>query len=114
MRGRNYVSDTVTTTSYNEHGDKSEERKTVTSNLAFPAGVAYTMDEEGTLIPDRSEGVSDPPPVPERTLRDTIEYRYEYDDYGNWTERTIVWRQVVDSSEAGEQSTVYRRTLTYF
>jgi len=78
---------------------------TTTSNLAFPAGVALTIDEDGTLIPDSDP----PPPVPERTLLNITEFRYEYDQYGNWTERTIVYRQ-----ESYEQSTVYRRTLTYF
>jgi len=115
VRDRNAGSDTVTTTKYNEHGDISEERKTIKSNLAYPHSVAYTIDEDGTLIPDRPNGVPDPPPVPERTLLNITEYRYEYDQNGNWTERTIVFRQVVDgSSESGEQCTVYRRTLTYF
>jgi len=114
VRDRNWASDSVTTTSYNERGDISEERKTVTNNLVYPAGVAYALDEEGTLTPHRREGVSGPPPVPERTLLDIIEYRYEYDQYGNWTERTMVFRQVVDSSESGGYSTVHRRTLTYF
>ena len=71
------------------------------------------MDEEGTLIPDRREGVSDPPPDPdgdlERTRRTITEYRYDYDQNGNWTERTVVNRE-----GSYEQSTVYRRTLTYF
>ena len=109
VRDRNWASDSVTTTSYNEHGDISGERRTIKSNLAYPHSVAYTIDEDGTLIPDRSDGVSDPPPVPERTMLNIIEYRYEYDQYGNWTERTVVYRQ-----ESYEQSTVYRRTLTYF
>ena len=109
VRDRNWASDSVRTTSYNEHGDPSEERQTVTSNLAYPHSVAYTIDEDGTLIPDRSDRVSDPPPVPERTMLNIIEYRYEYDQYGNWTERTEVYRQ-----ESYEQSTVYRRTLAYF
>jgi hypothetical protein len=73
--------------------------------------VAYTIDEEGTLIPVRRDGVSEPPPDPERTLLNITEYRYEYDQYGNWTERTMVFREVVDSSESGGHSTVDRRTL---
>ena len=44
-----------------------------------------------------------------------IEHRYVYDQTGKWTERTVVFRQEVEgSAESGEQSTVYRRTLTYF
>jgi antitoxin component YwqK of YwqJK toxin-antitoxin module len=114
VRDRNWGLDELTTTSYNEHGDISEERKTATSNLAFPRE-AFTIDEDGTVIPDRSEGVSEPPPDLERTTRTIYEYRYEYDQNGNWTERTVVFREVVDgSSESGESSTVYRRTLTYF
>ena len=50
----------------------------------------------------------------EQTLVTITKYRYEYDQNANWTERTTVSRQVVDSSESGEHSTVHRRTLTYF
>jgi hypothetical protein len=108
VRDRNAASDSVTTTSYNEHGDKSEEHVTTTM---FPAGVAYTIDEDGTIIPDPDP----PPPVPERTLLNITEFRYGYDQYGNWTERTVVsFARWSDSSESGEHSTVYRRTLTYF
>ena len=119
VRDRNWGLDEFTTTSYNEHGDISEERKTATSNLAFPMGGAFSIDEDGTIIPDRREGVSEPPPDPdgdlERTRRTIHEYRYVYDQNGNWTERTVVFRQEVEgSAESGEQSTVYRRTLTYF
>jgi len=111
VRDRNWASDTVTTTTYNEHGEIIEERQTIRSNLAYPHSVAYTIDEGGTLIPDRPNGVPEPPPPPppERTVLNITEYRYEYDQNGNWTERTVVNRQ-----ESYEQSTVYRRTLTYF
>jgi YD repeat-containing protein len=106
VRDRNWALDTVTTTSYNEHGDKSEERKTLTDNTAFPVGVAYSMDENGTLIPERP---SNAPSVPELPKLDITEYRYEYDQYGNWTEQTVVHR-----SESNEYSTVRQRTLTYY
>jgi YD repeat-containing protein len=106
VRDRNFVLDTVTTTSYNEHGDKSEERITRTDNTAFPVGVAYSMDEHGTLIP---KTVSNTPSLPEPPKLDIIEYRYEYDQYGNWTEQTVVHR-----SESNEYSAVRNRTLTYY
>ena len=113
MRDRNWGLDTVTTTSYSERGDISEQRMTATSNLAFPIGGAFTIGEDGTLIPDRREGVSDPPRDPdgalERTRRTITEYRYKYDKNGNWTEQTVVSRE-----ESYEQSTVHLRTLTYF
>ena len=116
-RDRNWGLDKLTTTKYNEQGDISEQRETATSNLAFPlGGGAFSIDEDGTIIPDRREGVSEPSPdFLERTRRTIIEYSYEYDQSDNWTQRTIVFREVVDdSSESGESSTVHRRTLTYF
>jgi hypothetical protein len=78
---------------------------TLTDNTAFPVGVAYSMDENGTLIP---ETVSNTPSVLEPPKLDIIEYRYQYDQYGNWTEQTVVHR-----SESNEYSTVRHRTLTY-
>ncbi|HEX2665566.1 MAG TPA: RHS repeat domain-containing protein [Candidatus Acidoferrum sp.] len=116
-RDRNWGLDKLTTTKYNEHGDISEQRETATSNLAFPVGGgAFSIGEDGTIIPDRREGVPEPPPsFLERTSRTIHEYRYVYDQNGNWTERTVVFRQEVEgSAESGEYSTVYRRTLTYF
>jgi hypothetical protein len=104
VRDRNFAVDTVTTTSYNEHGDKSEERMTLTGNIAITGG---SIDENGTLIPD--ERVSNAPSVPEPPKQDVIEYRYEYDQYGNWTEQTVVHR-----SELNENSSVRHRTLTYY
>jgi antitoxin component YwqK of YwqJK toxin-antitoxin module len=68
----------VTKTSYNERGDKSEER--------------VTHNEEQTRI---------------------TEYRYKYDQYGNWTERTTTHRMQL-FHEAVVVSGVDRRTLTYF
>jgi len=53
VRDRNWGLDTVTTTSYNEHGDVREERTTTSSNLAFPImGGSFSIGEDGTLIPD--------------------------------------------------------------
>ena len=40
---------------------------------------------------------------------EVIEYRYEYDRYGNWTAQTVVHR-----SESNEFSNVRNRTLTYY
>jgi hypothetical protein len=38
-----------------------------------------------------------------------IECHYEYDQYGNWTEQTVVHR-----SESSEYSTTRHRALTYY
>ena len=77
---------------------------------------SFFIGEDGTLIRDPREKVSDPRPlsdVEQQSLTIT-EFRYQYGQYGNWTERTIVNRQGVDSPESGERSTVHLRTLTYF
>jgi len=102
MRDRNWGQDTVTATSYNEQGDKREERMTTSSNLA--SCVFDSLDTEDQHIFGFLE----------RTRLTISEYRYEYDQNGNWTERTVVYRHVVDSFESGQRSTVHRRTLTYF
>ena len=106
VRERNWEGDRVTTSSFNEHGDKSEDRMTVTTdNRAFP-GHSFSMDENGTIIPDE---VSNAPSVPEPPRLLVTEYRYEYDRYGNWTEQTVVHR-----SESNEFSNVRNRKLTYY
>jgi YD repeat-containing protein len=108
VHDRNFSTETVTATSYNEYGDKSEERITTTNNSIFPAGVPYSMDENGTLIP--TEAVPEAPSLPKLVLEpNTVEYRYKYDQHRNWTERTTVHR-----SESNQYSTVHRRVLTYY
>jgi len=108
VRDRNFVMEKVTTTSYNERGDKSVERITKTDNQAFPAGVPHSMDESGTLVP--VEPVLEETPLPKQVFEPSIvEYRYEYDQNGNWTQETAVHR-----SESGENSTVRRHVLTYY
>jgi len=108
VRDRNFAVETVTTTNYNEHGDKSEVRITRTDNMAFPAGVEYSIDEKGTPVP--TEPVPDAPSLPKPVLEPNItEYRYEYDQHGNWTQETTVHR-----SGSNESSTVRRHILTYY
>ena len=74
MRRRDVVFEVVTTVSYNEHGDKSEECMAATSNIADPNLLAFSIGEDGRIIPDRREG--DPPPDLEGTTRIISEYRY--------------------------------------
>jgi YD repeat-containing protein len=107
VRDRNFAMDRVTTTSYNEHGDKSEERMTLAGNTVFPVGVEYSISEDGTLVP--SKAASNAPSFPELPKLDIVEYHYEYDHYGNWTEQAVIHR-----SESNEYSTVRRRALTYY
>jgi hypothetical protein len=53
VRDRNFALNMITTTNHNEHGDKSEERRTLAENTVLPVGVAYSVGENGTLIPRR-------------------------------------------------------------
>jgi hypothetical protein len=105
---RNFVMETVTTTSYNENGDKSEVRITRKDNSAFPAGVPFTVGEDGALVP--TEAVPDGSSLPSMVLEPTItEYRYQYGPFGNWTQETSVHR-----AGANEYSSVRRHVLTYY
>jgi YD repeat-containing protein len=108
VRDRNFVMETVTTTSYNEHGDKSEVRVTRKDNSAFPTGVPFTVGEDGTLVP--TAAVPDGSSLPSVVLEPTItEYRYEYGPHGNWTQETRVHR-----AGGNECSTARRHVLTYY
>jgi YD repeat-containing protein len=108
VRDRNFMVETVTTTSYNEHGDKSEERITTRENHVFPVGVPHSMDETGTLVP--VEPIPAETPLPKQVFEPNIvEYRYEYDQHGNWTQETTTHR-----SESHEYSAVRRHVLKYY
>src|SRR5262249_41167870 len=108
VREHNWREDMVTTTSYNEHGDMSESRITRRSNNVYPPPWAFTIKEDGTLTR------FDRPPEREWSSQNICDYRYQYDQHGNWTERTTVFYHVINGrSEAGEPSPA-RRTLTYF
>jgi YD repeat-containing protein len=107
-RERNFVFDKVTTTSYNEHGDKSVEVDATTDNSSFPFGAAFSVDESGTIIPD-NRGAK-PPKLPDLLFDETkVSYAYEYDSYGNWTEQTVS-----RSSKLGEASSICHRKLMYY
>ncbi len=107
-RERNSWFDKVTTTSYNEHGDKSVEVDATTDNSTFPFGVAFSVDESGTIIPDNRG--AEPRKLPDLFLDETkVSYVYKYDSYGNWTEQTMN-----RSSKLGEASSICHRKLTYY
>jgi hypothetical protein len=94
----------VTVTTYNDHGDKASERETTT--MSPEAGRQYSLTEAGAFIPS-----GQPKPAPPPTTSET-QYTYQYDQYGNWTEQTIVGRSQLD--EAFRPGTVIRRKLTYY
>jgi len=101
---RNMIFENTITIRYNDYGDRIEERRTFKENSRMPIGVPHTFDADGNGIP--SEPVSE---VPERRFlpEDTIErYAYQYDRYGNWTQR-------IETRNDGFTLTT-RRTITYY
>jgi YD repeat-containing protein len=93
----------VTVTTYNDHGDKASERETTV--MSADTG-PWNLTEAGAFVP---AGKPNPPQPP---LSSETQYAYEYDQYGNWTEQTIVNRSQPD--EAFRPGTVSRRKLTYY
>jgi YD repeat-containing protein len=100
--GRVFV-EQVTVTTYNDHGDKASERQTTV--MRSDTG-PWNLTEAGAFVPAGKPN----PPVP--PLSSETQYAYQYDQYGNWTEQTIVSRSQPD--EAFRPGTVIRRKLTYY
>lgn len=102
---RNIAVEAITKVSYNEHGDKSEERVTLGPNLA---SVGFSIQADGTLIPSRPVPNEPPAPTfPNESYLYTYEYR-GYDEHGNWTEMTRVHKMGPEEYVGNS-----RRTLTY-
>ncbi len=93
----------VTLTTYNDHGDKASERETRV-RMSADTG-PWNLTEAGAVVP---AGKPNPPQPP---LSSERQYAYQYDQYGNWTEQTIVSRFQPDG--AFQPGTVIRRKLTY-
>ena len=93
----------VTVTTYNDHGDKASERETTV--MSADTG-PWSLTEAGAFVPS---GKPNPPQPP---INSETQYAYQYDQYGNWTEQTIVSRSQPD--EAFRPGTVSRRKLTYY
>jgi len=69
--------------------------------------VAFSVDENGTLIPDKR--ATEPTELPEWLREQEIRYAYQYDSYGNWTQQTVSLR-----STPNETSYDLYRKLTYY
>jgi YD repeat-containing protein len=91
----------LTTIRSNEHGDRIEERQKYSANSRFGVGVPISFDSQGEPVPtkEKPEGRTVPPD-------NVVQYSYQYDERGNWTERV--------TAVAGQASRVTRRTLTYY
>ena len=107
-RERNVLFEETTTISYNEHGVKASERKTVKVNSILPTGPSYSYSFDADGNPVISNSASEHPARPERDYMppdSDIRYAYRYDNYGNWTART--------ETRADGSSEYTRRMLTY-
>lgn len=93
----------ATVTTYNDHGDRASERQTMV--MRSDTG-PWELTEAGAFIPS---GKPNPPQPPQTS---ETRYTYQYDQYGNWTEQTIVSRSQPD--EAFRPGTVIHRKLTYY
>ena len=93
----------VTTTTYNDHGDKASERTTMV--MRSDTG-PWKLTEAGAFVPTGKPNPAQPP------LSSETQYTYQYDQYGNWTEQTTVSRSQPD--EAFRPASVIRRKLGYY
>ncbi len=107
IHDRNFVIDKVTITTYNERGDKSEERTTIAGNSTIPVGVAFSVGENGALIPDKR--ATEPTESPDLSGEERVRFAYQYDSFGNWTQQTAN-----DRSRPNEPSIVRHRAITYY
>jgi len=79
---RNMIVEQTTEILYNEHGDKARERETYTDNTAGPEHLPHLPSDSDTR------------------------WTYQYDSYGNWTEK-------IETRDDGSSFTT-RRTITYY
>lgn len=106
-RERNMIFEKTTSITYNEQGDKAEERTTYAENSVIPVGTVLSVGENGELAPSEPAAQPQPsPPSPEPTL---IRYAYQYDGYGNWTQQISS-----DTTHPTRPPTSRNRTLTYY
>lgn len=94
----------VTTTTYNDQGDKSSERTTTV--MSAEVGRQYGLTEAGAMIPT---GQAQPAQTPEVS---ETQYTYQYDEYGNWTEQSVAVRSQSDATFRA--SFRVQRKLTYY
>lgn len=103
---RNSFFEKTTTTLYNDHGDKTEERTTLRENSVIPMGVTYSIDENGARVATKPAAeVPASTGVPEDY---EIHFTYQYDNYGNWILQTVNYSSVLD------RPTNVHRKLTYY
>jgi YD repeat-containing protein len=106
-RQRNMMFNQNTSITYNEQGDKAEERKTYAENSIVPTGVEFSVGEDGAVIPSNPSAQQSPQTsLPEPTV---IKYTYQYDAYGNWRQQTAT-----DTAHPSQPPIIRTRRLTYY
>jgi hypothetical protein len=90
------LSDQIETKTYDERGNQTAETFENHSR-------EYGPDAEGQLVPA---------PGTERSSRSESRFYYEYDDYGNWTLRTVESRS--DPEQAFSTCSTEKRNIRYF
>jgi len=104
---RNHVSfESVTSTTYNDRGEKAEERKDFVANPAFISGARTRLERAGLTQNSEAESPLRSHQLPEIP---TARFGYEYDSYGNWIAQTVG-----NASEPDGPTTKRSRKLTYF
>ena len=107
IRQRAMGFDTTTTTTYNDLGEKAEERRTLGRNAAFMSGVRTRFENAGLDPPNMSsETLQAIQGLPELEIG---RFEYEYDSYGNWTTQIAM-----NASHPELPSTARDRKLTYY
>src|SRR5262249_19734037 len=108
MREVNFAFEKTTEIIYNDQGDRVEERRTVSGNSVMPVGVPFSIEKDGSLTPGEHD-VAQPTNPFDPPERSELRYSYQYDDHGNWTERTVTC-----GLNSDQPSDVRRRKLTYY
>lgn len=106
-RERNMIFDKSTNITYNEQGDKAEMRTTYAENSVIPVGVEYSVGAQGALIP--AKPAIQQPPQPSLPEPEVINYVYQYDAYGNWTQQIEI-----NSAHSNQPPITRNRTITYY
>jgi YD repeat-containing protein len=95
---------TITTITYNDHGDKTEEIATTRGYLDQPG------EPEGENEDSPSSNALDSPsmmPAPQ-----IVRFSYQYDSFGNWIEQTV--SSPASAHDSGVTLSITHRTIAYF
>jgi len=98
-----FARETVTKITYNDHGDEMEEISTATGHLNPPE------NEEGGGG-SASSDAQRPRPLPDE--HNELHFDYQYDSFGNWTEKIV--SSPADGDKPATTWSITHRTITYY